>query len=81
MAKASTVTDEMFVAASQASGEPPQAARACCPATHLVLQLVPMGPCLQALADCVTEEQLQAKQMYPNIKDLREVSAKVDLPA
>ncbi|EFN55561.1 hypothetical protein CHLNCDRAFT_35453 [Chlorella variabilis] len=47
MAKASTVTDEMFVAASQ------------------------------ALADCVTEEQLQAKQMYPNIKDLREVSAKV----
>ncbi|KAL4430559.1 hypothetical protein ABPG77_005799 [Micractinium sp. CCAP 211/92] len=31
----------------------------------------------QALADCVTEEQLDKKQIYPDIKDLRKVSATV----
>lgn len=47
MAKARSVSDAMFVAASQ------------------------------ALADCVSEEQLEAKRLYPEISDLREVSAKV----
>jgi malic enzyme len=32
---------------------------------------------VQALADCVSEEQLEAKRLYPEISDLREVSAKV----
>ncbi|KAL4436957.1 hypothetical protein ABPG75_004096 [Micractinium tetrahymenae] len=31
----------------------------------------------QELADCVSEEQLAKKQIYPDIRDLREVSAKV----
>lgn len=47
MAKASAVTDEMFVAASQ------------------------------TLADCVSEDLLAKKQIYPDIRALREVSAKV----
>lgn len=47
MAKARSVTDSMFVAASS------------------------------ALAACVSEEQLGQKRLYPDIKDLREVSAKV----
>lgn len=34
-------------------------------------------PSMQALADCVSEEQLAKKQIYPDIKDLREVSATV----
>eukprot|EP00887_Chlorella_sp_A99_P008008 scaffold12.g8008.t1 len=46
MSKARAVTDEMFVAASQ------------------------------ALADCVSEEQLAQKQLYPVLKDLRQVSVK-----
>lgn len=47
MAKARSVTDDMFVAASA------------------------------ALAACVSNEQLQQKRMYPEIRDLRSVSLKV----
>jgi hypothetical protein len=32
---------------------------------------------LQALADCVSEEQLGKRQIYPNITELRQVSSKV----